>query len=100
MTCSPNSRAARSRFTGRFEFELDEYRLECQRKWVCKAGVYVPTKETRVDQIGPDPYAGRYVVDGADRTVEDVRKIWRDARTALNGAESNVAAMDRYRAAC
>lgn len=84
----------------KLEFELDEYRLECQRKWVCRAGVYVPTKETRVDESGPDPYAGRYVVDGPDRSVEDVRKIWRDARTALNGAESNVAAMDRYRSAC
>ncbi len=82
------------------EFRLDEYRLECERKWVCTDGVYVPTKTTRVLESGPDPYAGRYAVDGPARTIEDVRKIWRDARTALNGAESNLRAMDDYRTSC
>jgi hypothetical protein len=83
-----------------FEFELDEYRLECQRKWRCENDLWVPTDETRLLESGPDPYAGRFAVDGPARTRADVRAEWLKVRAAMLGASAAEAAMDAYRKAC
>jgi hypothetical protein len=84
----------------RLEFELHEFRLECQRKWLCEDGAWVPTDERRLVESGPDPHLARYVVDGPARTIADVRRAWREAQVALNGAEANIAAREAFRAAC
>jgi hypothetical protein len=81
-------------------FEIDVYRLVCERKWVCQDGVYVATGETRVQQSGPDRQVRRFEVDGEGRTAADVRKAWLDARQMLNAAAGSEAAMDTYRANC
>ncbi len=82
------------------EFQLDDYRLACQRRWVCDAGAWVPTDELRLLESGPDPYAGRYAVDGPELTEEDVRRIWTDARDVLVAAEAVASSMASYRAGC
>lgn len=83
-----------------FEFQLDEYRLECQRKWRCENDIWVPTGETRLIEGGPTPYAGRFAVDGPARTRADVRAVWLQVRAALANSSTAEAAMDAYRKAC
>lgn len=83
-----------------FEFELSEYRLECERKWRCENDMWVPTDETRLNEAGPTPYAGRLSVDGPSRTRADVRAEWLKVRQALVGASADEAAMDAYRRDC
>jgi hypothetical protein len=82
------------------EFELHEYRLECQRKWRCENDVWVSTDETRLLESGPDPYAGRFPIDGPSRTRADVRAAWLQVKAAMVGASTAEAAMDAYRKAC
>jgi hypothetical protein len=82
------------------EFQLDDYRLACQRKWVCDAGSWVQTDEVRMLESGPDPYLGRYVLDGSALTDVDVRRIWAEARAVLVAAQAAVGAMKAYRADC
>lgn len=82
------------------EFQLDDYRLACQRKWVCEADVWVPTDELRLLQSGPDPYFGRFAIDGPALTVDDVRRIWKDTRAVLVAAEAAVSSMKAYQAGC
>jgi hypothetical protein len=84
----------------RIEIELLEYQLACERKWVCEDGVWVATAEKRIVETGPDPYLGRWAVDGPARPLSDIRRIWDEAQKALAGAESNLAAMDAYRRTC
>lgn len=82
------------------EFQLDDYRLACQRRWVCEADAWVPTDELRLIESGPDPYLGRFAVDGPGRTVDDVRRIWKDARAVLVAAQAAVRSMESYRSGC
>ena len=82
------------------QFALIEWRLACERKWVCENDVYVPTDDRRILESGPNPFLGRYAVDGPASTVDDVRKRWQEAQAALVAAESAVEAMDAYRRAC
>ena len=82
------------------EFQLDDYRLACQRKWVCDAGSWVPTDEVRLLESGPDPYLGRYVLDGPALTDADIRRIWAEARAVLVAAQAAVGAVKAYRADC
>ncbi len=82
------------------EFQLDDYRLACQRRWVCDGGAWVPTPEMRLLESGPDPFPARFAVDGPARTIDDVRRIWKDARAVLVAAEAAVSSMEAYRAGC
>ena len=82
------------------EFELAEYRLECERKWRCENDLWVPTGETRLLESGPTPYAGRFAVDGPARGREDVRVAWLQVRAALLGASAADAAREAYRKGC
>ncbi|HEY8239100.1 MAG TPA: hypothetical protein VIF63_06670 [Candidatus Limnocylindrales bacterium] len=92
--------AGLSTFHWVFEFELDEYRLECERKWICRNDVWVSTDETRLQETGPTPNAARVAVDGPARTRDDVRRAWLQVRGAMIGAATAEAAMDAYRKAC
>jgi hypothetical protein len=92
--------AGPSTFHWVFEFELDEYRLECERKWICRNDVWVSTDETRLQETGPTPNAARIAVDGPARTRDDVRRAWLQVRGAMIGAATAEAAMDAYRKAC
>lgn len=83
-----------------FEFELDGYDLECQRKWVCTKGAWIPTDEKRLLESGPTPYGARLAVDGPSRTRADVRDEWIKVRTAITNAGAAVAAMEAYRKGC
>jgi hypothetical protein len=91
---------APSWITGEIVIPLVSRRLQCQRRWVCEGGAWVPTPERRILEATPDPLPKSYRFDGPARTVQDVSSAWREAAAAINAAEAQVAQMDRYRAAC
>jgi hypothetical protein len=74
--------------------------LQCQRRWVCEDGAWVATPDRRLVEAPPSPMPKSFRLDGQAQTVDDVRRMWREAAAALHAAEAQVDDADRYRAAC
>ncbi len=89
-----------ARIEGELVIPLLLLELQCQRRWVCEGGAWVATADRRLVEETPSPMPKSYRFDGPAQTVDDVRRIWREAAAALQAAEAQVHDVDRYRAAC
>ncbi len=89
-----------TRLDGRIVIPLLLRRLQCQRRWICDGGAWVPTPDHRTMEGAPTPTSRSYRFDGPVRTVDDVHRAWQEAVEALEAAEAQVSDAERYRAAC
>lgn len=91
---------APARIEGELVIPLLLRELQCQRRWICEGGAWVATADRRLIEGTPSPMPKAYRFDGPAQTVDDVRRVWREAAAALHAAEAQVDDADRYRAAC
>jgi hypothetical protein len=89
-----------ARIEGELVIPLLLRELQCQRRWVCEGGAWVATADRRLVEATPSPMPKSYRFDGPAQTVDDVRRVWREAAAALMAAEAQVDDADRYRSAC
>jgi hypothetical protein len=78
---------------------LVELALQCQRRWVCEGGAWVPTGDTRVLESDSAAIA-RFTLDGPAISASQARETWDDAVDALRTADGNVQGVDAYRRDC